>query len=88
MRENKAYHLNERGSKPDLRRGGGLASVPSKVSGERSLSDKRWQGAIAVARGACTGSNVSLRRFSTVTTYKPLCGPSANLCLSLHFVEF
>jgi hypothetical protein len=67
---------------------GGLTSVPPKVSGERSLSDKQRQGAIAVARSGRTGSNVSLRRVSTVATHEPLCGFIDGLCLRFHFVEF
>ena len=42
-----------------------------KLSGERSLSDKRRYGAIADARGERTGKNVSLRRFSTAATSTP-----------------
>jgi hypothetical protein len=43
-----------------------------KVSAEGSLSDKQRHGAIAVARGARTGKNVSLRRSSTAATSTPL----------------
>jgi hypothetical protein len=68
-------------------RGGGLTSGTCKLSGARSLSDKRRKGAIAVAKGEGTGSNVSLSRFSRDVTHKPLCGPSNSWCLNLHFVE-
>ncbi|NCP12616.1 MAG: aldo/keto reductase, partial [Sphingomonadales bacterium] len=54
-----------------LPRTGGVPDHGGMLGG-RSLAYKQRQGAIAVARGARNGNKVSLKRVSTVATYRPL----------------